>query len=66
MSAKSRKSILTNITFILNVLTENGIIFIRMGLFLKIKNVMLISKKCFFTNEAACTCVNVCKNIITS
>ena len=39
-----------------NYFYQNGLIF---------KNVMLISKKLFFTNEAACTCVNICKNIIT-
>ena len=46
-----KKSVLSNITFILNVLSEDGVIFIWMELFLKIKK-CLFHKNVFFQNEA--------------
>ena len=36
MSEKLKRSYLPNIIFLLNVLSENGIIFVRMGLLFKI------------------------------
>ena len=50
----SKMNTLSNITFILNVLLEDRIIFVWRSLFLKSKK-----KK----NEAACTCVNMRKRI---
>ena len=39
---KVKKSAPPNNTFILNVLSENGIIFVCMGLFFKIEKIMLL------------------------
>ena len=46
--SKIKKGALANITFILNVLSENGMIFVCVGLFSKIKSNVILTKMCFF------------------
>ena len=58
---KIEKSSLSCITFMLNVLSENGFISVWMDLFVKIKK-MLISQKRVFKNEVACACVNILRH----
>ena len=49
-------------TFIFGEFSENGITFVRMCLFLKIKNAPNLRKTwVFFENKAACACVTVRK-----
>ena len=54
--SKIQESALPNITFKLNLLSENGSIFFSMGLLSKIK------KKCHtcFFKAAVCSCVKMC------
>ena len=46
--SKIKKSAPANITFILNALSENGIIFVCMGLFSKSKSNVTLTKMYFF------------------
>ena len=55
---KIKKDVLLNITFILNVLSENGIVFCQEGLIFKIKKQYLLQKNVFLLKQA---CLYMCK-----
>ena len=60
--SKIKNSVLPNITFILGVLSENGIFLPKWVYFSRSKR-LLISQRFFLKSEAACACVNLCKYI---
>ena len=60
---KIKNCALLNHNFILNVLSENALIFVRTGLFFKIKNVVGFTEMCFLRSETACACVNIRKYV---
>lgn len=55
---KIKKDVLLNITFILNVLSENGIVFCLEGLIFKIKKQCLFQKNVFLLKQG---CLCMCK-----
>lgn len=60
---KINRSVLHNITFSQNTLSENGIIFVSIDVFLKSKTSDNFSKTSFLKNKAACAYVNMRKYI---
>lgn len=62
-SVKIKTNILPNITFILKIFSENGIILSEWPYFLRSKSNVDFKETCFFKIEALCTPVNM-RNIL--